>query len=216
MNNPEYYGHPRWEMGTFVPSTARRLLDIGCGAGAFAAGLKEKSDQSGHELEIWGVEMSPEAAKLAAEVMDTILTGDFSSVRSELPEGHFDCIILNDVLEHMTHPDEILRRIKPLMAPGAVVVASIPNVRYFFNVLDLVVFGRWDYIDEGILDRTHLRFFTASSIKQMFEDAGYRVDTLSGINATGSLKFKLMNLLTLGRWSNMKYLQFAVVASPEK
>jgi len=202
-------------MGTFVPTSAKRLLDIGCGAGAFAAGLKENSLKSGEEREFWGVEMCPEAAKLAAEVMDTILTGDFASVLPELPEGQFDCIILNDVLEHMVHPDEILRRIKPLLAPGAVVVASIPNVRYFFNVLDLVVHGRWDYTDEGILDRTHLRFFTASSINRMFQDTGYRVDTLSGINATGSLKFKLMNLLTFGRWSNMKYLQFAVVASPE-
>jgi len=213
MNNPEYYGHPRREMGPFVPGEARRVLDIGCGAGAFAAGLKESRKNSGGDLEIWGVEMCPEAAKLAAEVMDKILSGDFSSVLPELPEGSFDCIVLNDVLEHMVHPDDILRRIKPLLAKGGVVVASIPNVRHFFNVVNLALGGRWDYTDEGILDRTHLRFFTRDSMKRMFQDTGYRVDTMQGINATGSLKFKLVNLLTLGRWSDMKYLQFAVVAS---
>ena len=212
MNKPEYYGHPRWEMGPFVPSTASRLLDIGCGAGAFAAGLKGRQD-SGRQIEIWGVEMCPEAAKLAAEVMDKVLTGDFSSVLPELPQGYFDCIVLNDVLEHTVHPDDILRKIKPLLAPGASVVASIPNVRQFFNVVDLALRGRWDYTDEGILDRTHLRSFTRHSIKQLFQDSGYRVDTMEGINATGSLKFKLVNLATLGRWSDMKYLQFAVVAS---
>ncbi len=215
MNNPEYYGHPRREMGPFVPVSARRLLDVGCGAGAFAAGLKQSRAGSDGDLEIWGVEMCPEAAKLAAEVMDKILAGDFFSALPELPEGHFDCIVLNDVLEHMVHPDELLRRIKPLLAPGAVVVASIPNVRHFFTVMNLAARGRWDYTDEGILDRTHLRFFTRRSMKQMFQDTGYRVDTMQGINATGSLKFKLVNLLTFGRWSDMKFLQFAVVASPQ-
>lgn len=215
MKNPEYYGHPRREMREHIPADAARLLDIGCGAGAFAAGLRAERDQAGRNMEIWGVEMSPEAARLAAEVMDRILTGDFHQVEKELPRGHFDAIVLNDVLEHVIHPDEVLRRVRPLLAPGGVVVASIPNVRHFFNVVDLVVHGRWDYTDEGILDRTHLRFFTRSSMKRMFQENGYRVDRMVGINPTGSLKFKLMNLLTLGRWADMQYLQFAVTATAQ-
>ncbi len=212
MKNPEYYGHPRREMAAFVPHDAKVMLDIGCGAGAFAAGLKE----NGRQLEIWGVEMCPEAAKLAAEVMDEILVGDWASVLPELPLGRFDCIVLNDVLEHVEHPDEVLRRIKPLLSDGGRVVASIPNVRYFFNVMDLVVHGRWDYTDEGILDRTHLRFFTRSSMKKIFQDSGYSVESMDGINPTGSLKFKLMNWLTFGQLSDMKFLQFAVAASPRE
>ncbi len=211
MKNPEYYGHPRREMAVFVPADAKIILDLGCGAGAFAAGLKQNSGQ----LEIWGVEMCPEAAKLAGEVLDEILVGDILTVLPDLPLGRFDCIVLNDVLEHVVHPEEILRRIKPLLTPSGRVVASIPNVRHFFNILNLVVHGRWDYTDEGILDRTHLRFFTRRSMKRMFQECGYRVDNMQGINATASLKFKLMNLLTFGRWSDMKYLQFAVVASPQ-
>ncbi len=209
MNNPEYYGHPRREMAGFVPRSTKVMLDIGCGAGAFAAGLK----QDGRSLEIWGVEMTPEAAKLATEVLDKVLVGDIVSVLPDLPLGRFDCIVLNDVLEHVIHPEEVLARIQPLLAPGGVVVASIPNVRYFFNVWNLVAGGRWDYTDEGILDRTHLRFFTRSSMKRMFQQKGYRVESMQGINPTGSLKFQLMNVLTLGRWSDMKFLQFAVVAS---
>ena len=71
---------------------------------------------------------------------------------------------------------------------------------------------RWDYADEGILDRTHLRFFTRSSMVRLFEEAGYPVESTQGINPTGSLKFKVVNLLTLGRWADMRYLQFACVA----
>lgn len=213
MKNPEYYGHPRREMRAYIPAAAATMLDIGCGAGAFAAGLRQ-ARAGGADLEIWGVEMCPEAARLAAEVMDRVLTGDFHQVESDLPRGHFDVIVLNDVLEHVIQPDALLERIRPLLTDEGVVVASIPNVRHFFNVVDLVLHGRWDYTDEGILDRTHLRFFTRSSMKRMFQEAGYRVDRMEGINATGSLKFKLVNLLTLGRWADMKYLQFAVTASP--
>jgi hypothetical protein len=75
-----------------------------------------------------------------------------------------------------------------------------------------VVHGSWQYTDEGILDRTHLRFFTRSSMIALFESSGFEVVTLEGINPTGSLKFKLMNLLTFGRWSYMRYLQFAIRA----
>ncbi len=214
MKSPEYYGRPRREMQPHIPATATRLLDIGCGAGAFAAGLRAAREQDGRKMEIWGVEMSPEAARLATEVMDRVLTGDFHHVEPELPRGHFDTVLLNDVLEHVIHPEEVLRRVRPLLAPGGVVVASIPNVRHFFNVVNLVVHGRWDYTEEGILDRTHLRFFTRSSMKRMFLENGYRVDRMVGINPTGSLKFKFVNVLTLGRWADMRFLQFAVTAAP--
>jgi hypothetical protein len=94
------------------------------------------------------------------------------------------------------------------------VVASLPNVRYFFNVTGLVVHGRWDYVDEGICDRTHLRFFTRSSVIRLFADEGFAMQRLQGINPTGSLKFKLVNLLTCGRWADMRWLQYACVARP--
>jgi len=99
-----------------------------------------------------------------------------------------------------------------VLRPGGALVASLPNVRYFFNVVGLAVHGRWDYVDEGILDRTHLRFFTRSSLPGLFRDAGFTVERIQGINPTGSLKFKLVDALTLGRWADMRWLQFACVA----
>ncbi len=112
-----------------------------------------------------------------------------------------------------TADDTLKRKTKDgSVISGGHLVASIPNVRYFFNVVDLAVRGRWDYTEEGILDRTHLRFFTRSSMTRLLEECGFSVEAAIGINPTGSVKFRLVNLLTLGRWSDMKYLQFACSA----
>lgn len=213
MQKREYYGNPRREMLPFVPPTAGRILDIGCGAGVFAEGLKELRRSGGSPVpEIWGVEMDAAAAAVAGQALDRVLVGDALAVLPGLPAGHFDCVVLNDVLEHVAQPERLLAAVVPLLAAGGRLVASIPNVRYFFNVVNLVWHGRWDYTDEGILDRTHLRFFTRSSIIRLFQENGFSLRTMQGINPTGSLKFKLANLGSLGRYRDMRYLQFAVVA----
>jgi 2-polyprenyl-3-methyl-5-hydroxy-6-metoxy-1,4-benzoquinol methylase len=212
MQNPDYYGNPRREMIPFVPAGATCVLDVGCGAGRFADGLKQGRQQGGPALEIWGVELDPQAAALAEKILDRVLAGDALTVLPELPRGRFDCVVMNDVIEHVAEPAELLARVAPLLAPGGRLVASIPNVRYFFNVVDLACRGRWEYTDEGILDRTHLRFFTRSSIIKLLQECGFAVDTMQGINPTGSLKFKLANIGSLGRCSDMRFLQFAVVA----
>ena len=214
---PEYYGRPRREMVRHVPTEAAVILDVGCGAGAFGANLKQQWQDQGRQLEVWGVEMDAAAAERAAEVLDKVLVGDADTVLADLtasglPAGGFDAVILNDILEHVVAPENLLRELRPLLRAGGHIVSSVPNVRHFPNVVNLVVHGSWEYTDEGILDRTHLRFFTRSSMIALFEDCGFEVASLEGINPTGSLKFKLMNLLTFGRWSDMRYLQFAIRA----
>lgn len=205
----DYHGHPRREMLPFVPAAAHRVLDVGCGAGAFGAGLKSTRD-----LEVWGVEMDPEAAARAGTVLDRVLTGDARGAPAELAGEVFDCLVLNDILEHLVEPGDLLRDLRPLLAPGGRIVASLPNVRYFHNVRDLALHGRWDYADEGILDRTHLRFFTRTSMCTLFADAGYAVESQTGINATRSSAFRLFDLVTCGRFADMGFLQFACVARP--
>jgi len=207
----DYHGRPRREMLPFVPVGARRVLDIGCGAGAFGAGLKA---EGGDGIEVWGVELDPDAAARAGEVLDRVITGDARRAPAELAGEVFDCLVLNDVLEHLREPADLLRDLRPLLAPGGRIVASLPNVRYFFNVVDLALHGRWEYTDEGILDRTHLRFFTRRSMGDLFTAAGYTVESRTGLNATGSRAFRLFDLLTLGRFADMGYLQFACVARP--
>ncbi len=205
-----YYGRPRREMRRFVPATARRLLDVGCGAGAFAAGLKQERPG----LEVWGVEMDPAAAARAERVLDRVLVGDAAAVLPGLGAERFDCIVLNDVLEHVWEPEQLLGRLRPLLGTGGRVVASVPNIRHHSAVADLVFRGKWEYTDEGILDRTHVRFFTRASLPGLFAGGGLVLERVEGINRTGSRKFKLFDLLTLGRFADMGCLQFACVARP--
>jgi 2-polyprenyl-3-methyl-5-hydroxy-6-metoxy-1,4-benzoquinol methylase len=197
-------------MVAFVPAGARRILDVGCGQGCFAARLKSERGP-----EIWGIELDPIAAGMAAERLDRVLTGDALALAPTLPDGHFDCVVLNDVLEHLLSPETLLSLLRPKLAAGGVVVASIPNVRHFPELWRLVVGADWHYEDEGILDRTHLRFYTRRSMRRLFADAGYRLLRQQGITPTGSWRFRVVNILALGRLGDTRFLQFACVAQPD-
>jgi 2-polyprenyl-3-methyl-5-hydroxy-6-metoxy-1,4-benzoquinol methylase len=216
-----YFEHARFEMLPYVPTTCQRVLDVGCGQGNFGEALKQS-----RKVEVWGLEPVASAVAEAATKLDRAIEGIFTP-DVDLPPASFDAIIFNDVLEHMPEPTEALQFAHKLLTPGGVIIASIPNIRQFQKVWELAVLGEWQYHDRGILDRTHLKFFTRKSIQAMFTESGYQLDTLQGINAysggdgTGKPSrwriFKVINALTLNAIEDMKYLQFAVVArSPKK
>jgi len=95
-----------------------------------------------------------------------------------------------------------------------VVVASVPNIRYYRVLAELVLHGNWDYKDHGVLDKTHLRFFTRKSIAKMFRQLGFQILKLEGIHPTSSRTYKVLNTLLLGGLSDARYKHFAVVARP--
>jgi 2-polyprenyl-3-methyl-5-hydroxy-6-metoxy-1,4-benzoquinol methylase len=119
---PEYYfERARPEMLPFVPADCHRMLDVGCGTGTFGQMLKQT-----REIEIWGLEPVKSAAVKASTRLDYVINGTFDP-ETDLPVGTFDCVVFNDVLEHMVAPEEALRYTKVLLSPGGTIVASIPN-----------------------------------------------------------------------------------------
>lgn len=156
--------------------------------------------------------MNADAAAQAREKIDTVLMGDIATLVEKLPDAYFDCIICNDVLEHLVDPYSILSAFKEKLSGKGVVVFSLPNVRHLSNLKNLLVKKDWKYLDEGILDKTHLRFFTEKSIRRMFDDLGYTLVTLQGLRPVHSWKFTLLNMIALGQLSDARYLQFAGVA----
>lgn len=145
----------------------RRVLDVGCATGYLGEALKARG------CTVSGVEIDPEAAARAAEVLDTVVVADLASVRltEHFAAGSFDVVVLGDVLEHLTDPLRLLRDATAVLAPGGSVVISLPNVSHADVRLALLQ-GRWRYSDRGLLDRTHVVFFTADSLLRLLADAG--------------------------------------------
>ncbi len=214
-----YFELARAEMVPFIPAQCQRLLDVGCGRGNFGELLKKQL-----KVEVWGLEPVATAAAEAATKLDNVIEGIFTP-DTDLPLASFDAITFNDVLEHLMDPMEALRHAAKLLKPDGVVVTSIPNIRHFAAMWEIVVRGEWRYRDSGTFDRTHLRFFTRKSILAMFADCGYQVEKIEGINPYWSddsansprwRNFKIINALTLNAIEDMKYLQFVVIARPNK
>lgn len=205
-----YYSGIRAEMLQYVPAKATCILEVGCGEGNFGVSLKKEG------VTVWGVEYSAEEARVAETKLDRVLSGDILMNMDKLPDNHFDVIVCNDVLEHLTDPYIVLEKFKDKLKPDGVVISSIPNIRFFRTLFDFVVRKNWDYTDNGIMDKTHYRFFTVNSIRKMYENLGYKVLRHEGINATKSIKPLLWNLLSFGMFWDIKYLQFATVATPVK
>lgn len=203
----KYYNNLRSEMLEFIPQNSTKILEVGCGEGLFGELVMKK-----RLSEVWGVEPFNEAAKKAEKRLTKVINSYYDE-NILLPENYFDCIVFNDVLEHMIDPWSILKFTKRfLIKNNAFIVASIPNFRYWYNLKEIVLYKDFNYQDSGILDKTHLRFFTNSSIIGMFKKSGFDVIRIQGITSIKSREFRLINLMLFNKITDMKYMQFAVVA----
>ena len=209
-----YYQHKRSEMSLFLPDQYSKVLEIGCGQGVFRSNLN-----STIEHEYWGIEMDSNTAALAEATLDKVLVGTFDDVSRHIPDNYFDLIICNDVLEHMEHHVAFLNDIKSKLSKNGNLVLSIPNVRYISNLCELVFQKDWRYRDSGILDSTHLRFFTKKSLTKVLIESGWTINKMKGINRYGHHRIGHKLLLSyVGQFIfgfDTAYLQYAVNLSFE-
>ena len=151
--------------------TGARVLDVGCATGYLAARLTASG------CAVVGFERDPAAAAAAEAHCDLVVVGDIESEgdRARIP-GQYDVVLLGDVLEHLVHPEPVLRAMRPLLADRGVAIASIPNIACWPARLALLR-GEFDYAEYGIFDRTHLRFFTRRSARALVRAAGFQVES---------------------------------------
>ncbi|APB98150.1 class I SAM-dependent methyltransferase [Polynucleobacter asymbioticus] len=178
-----------------------RVLDIGCSTGNTGALLKERS------LCDWvtGVELFEETANIARTRLDHVITGSIESALDQIESQSFDCILCLDVLEHLVDPWTVVSALREKLKEGGILICSIPNIRHFSIVFKLLFCGRWNYTDSGILDRTHLRFFTKSSCEDLLNIAGMKLEHIGGEIAPTSKPLSnaslgLLNDLLIGQY----------------
>ncbi len=195
--NNDYFRQERKDVEALIPDNALRILDVGCGEGILGRRLLEKGAS-----EVVGVEFAPDVSKRAERNMTRVICGDIEKIDLPFDEGYFDCMVLADLLEHLRAPLSTLKKLRKHLSDSGVVVASIPNVRYH-GIINMLVEGHWKYEDHGILDKTHLRFFTRKEIERLFAEAGFEI---TGITANidpayNSLSYPLSGEISFGRVS---------------
>ena len=200
-----YYAHTRLELIALLDGVPETVLEVGCGRGNTLQYLKDQGAK-----ETFGIELNSKVAEAAIDQgVDHVAVGDVESMEWPFPGARFACIILGDVLEHLRDPWGVVETLKESLCDGGQLVASLPNVRFYGVSIPLLLGGRWTYTEEGILDRTHLRFFTRATAIELFSAAGLEVRHVS---STYGPKRRLFNLLTLGIFRNFLARQHLIHA----
>jgi 2-polyprenyl-3-methyl-5-hydroxy-6-metoxy-1,4-benzoquinol methylase len=167
-----YYGNVNPDLLAKIPVTAKRVLEVGCGSARLGEAFKSRSPQSKY----FGIELFESAANEAELVLDGVICGNIeqdSSIALNLSSS-FDTLVIGDVLEHLLDPWKVLSDLRQYIEYGGSCIACVPNVAHWSLIAGLLQ-GKWDYQEAGLLDRTHLRFFTLNSAVKMFQKAGWSV-----------------------------------------
>ena len=154
----------------------KKVLEFGCSTGYVSKILKERG------CAVTGIEIDEESAKTAEAYCERVIVGDIETIdyNKQLSNEKFDVALFGDILEHLKNPKTILLKVKDFLKEKGYIVISIPNIAHWSTRLDLLC-GKFDYQELGILDDTHLRFFTKSSIINLLESCGYYVSSIDGV-----------------------------------
>jgi len=199
-----YYAFVRKDIASLLPAHSARVLEVGCGGGGTLAWLKN----SGHASWTAGIELSSEAAGIARSRIDLLHEGDVDQNLGKFEPGSLDLILCLDVLEHLVDPWVTLQRLQSLLRPGGNMIVSLPNVRHHSIVLPLLFSGRWQYAEAGIMDRTHLRFFSHAGAVDLLHQAGLKPAAEHSSYAWGSWDYwkDLLTLRLLHEFWSFQYL----------
>lgn len=201
----DYFSHSRCEIKSLLPASATRVLEIGCSAGGTLAWLKTLWPAA----EFVGIDANP-------AVLDNLLSiaprSFIHDLENPLPDiGKFDLVLALDILEHLRNPDRVLENIVKILEPAGRIIVSLPNVAHASVLTDLVFKRQFEYDEAGILDRTHLRFFTERSALKLLRGCGlFVVDGV--VNGLEGRKANLANKLTGGLFFHYFVKQYIIAA----
>ena len=203
---PAYFGSVRTDFVDRLPDQpSARILEVGCGSGATGALALSRKKCARYV----GIELDARAASAARSCLTEVIEGNIEQMELPFREASFDALIMGEVLEHLIDPWATLKRLSRLLRPGALILASVPNISHYRVITELIK-GRFDHTDSGIMDRTHLRWFTPKSLAELLEHADFDVVELMQLGAP-SLKVRLFNSLTHGVMHHLSMAQISIL-----
>ena len=203
-----YYTHEKSVLLSYIADGANKILDIGCGSGS----LGKKLIELGKVDVIIGVEVYDPAADEAANYYNQVYRGDIEELDVPFKED-FHYIICADVIEHLKEPWKLLQRINIWLKQDGKLIITIPNIRYWRILSELIFKGQWAYVDSGILDITHLRFFTRQSLKNLLNNNQFTIE-YSKMLIHGQKK-NFLNILTFSIFQEFLGSQILVIAQKQ-
>lgn len=204
--NPGYYANARREIEPLLPSDIGSVLEIGCSEGNTLMWLRDSKSIKTCR----GIEILPDVAARAKEKGLDIVVADIE--HDGIPfKDQYDLVLCLDVLEHLNDPWGAMKTITESIKPGGYFIASIPNIGHISVLSDLVLHDRFDYAESGILDRTHLRFFTGTTARQLLTDGGLEV--LQQRSRFARKTHRRLNFLTLGLFKRLFTFQTLLLAT---
>lgn len=191
-----YFSLERQIFKDAVKENGLKILDIGCGTGILGAHFKKNQNAT-----VYGVEISRSAYEKASKNLDRVIRGNIETLEIDFERDFFDVIVMGDVVEHLVNPIDTIRRLLPFLRPGGKIHITVPNVRHWSVVKPLLFSDNWEYKDWGILDYTHMKFFTKRSFSEMLN----KIDQLTIIRLERVIqkgsKSSVFNLLTFNVFS---------------
>lgn len=195
-------------MLNFITNNPETVLEVGCREGLFTEILKKIYNIT----DSWGIEPDETVNEKAKKNIDNVIC-DYFTKKTKLPENYFDLIVFNDVLEHMYDPWDIVARAKALLKENGIVIASIPNIKNKRLLKKLIFNDDFEYQESGVLDITHIRFFTKTTILKLFTDTGYEILKIENVRRKKQgIKYKILDFLTGGRYATFKTTQYGITA----
>ncbi len=207
LKSEAYFGRARKDILPLFPDGGvERVLEVGCGNGATLAYLK----QEGLAKEVHGMELMASVAAEAETVVDALYVGNAVALVETLPDACYDVVLCLDVLEHLVDPWLFVEQLQRVLKPRGCLIASIPNLRTLPVIWNLLVLGRFDYALQGIMDRTHVRFFTKHTALLLVQTSALKLSAWRRSPMAPWSKSACMNALTLGLLRDLFTEQYLV------
>lgn len=206
-----YFSRARHDILPLLPTFSERVLELGCGNGATLYWLKEAQRVKFTH----GLELFEPMANEAEHWLDEVTLGNAEQLLPTFSSSQYDLILCLDVLEHLVDPWQVVDECARLLRPGGTIIASIPNMRTAVVLWKLLVKGEFDYANEGIMDRTHLRWFTRKTAVALMQRPGLHIQACLPTPLASGSKSAWFNRLSLGVFRDFVSIQYLVSATKQ-